>query len=133
MAFINWSSRYSVGSAEFDYHHQVLVNLINELHEAMRGGKGSQVLGDILAQLADYTVFHFSAEESAMQARAYPEAAGHEQAHEAFVQQVQDFQARFQASRLGLSIEVMNFLKDWLINHIQNDDLRMAAFLNKRP
>ncbi|MBI4926685.1 MAG: hemerythrin, partial [Anaerolineae bacterium] len=33
------------------------------------------------------------------------------------------YQAQASASTVGLSVQVNQFLKDWLINHIQGDDM----------
>lgn len=45
MAFINWSDKLSVGVQQMDMQHKRLVELINELYEAMNSGKGNDVLG----------------------------------------------------------------------------------------
>ncbi|MCC6132451.1 MAG: hemerythrin, partial [Acidobacteria bacterium] len=57
MSLITWSDELSVGVSAFDNQHKRLVALINELHDAMSAGKGSKVLGKILSELADYTVY----------------------------------------------------------------------------
>ena len=74
-AFVNWSDEMSVGVATMDSQHQRFFQLINQLYAAMKSGKGSGVLGTILAELAQYTEYHFSAEERLLEditTRAYP-------------------------------------------------------------
>ena len=59
MSLINWSDNYSVKVAKFDNQHKNLVNMINEMHEAMRSGRGKDALKPILQKLVNYTVQHF--------------------------------------------------------------------------
>ncbi|NJM14282.1 MAG: hypothetical protein HC896_01855 [Bacteroidales bacterium] len=40
MSLITWNEKYSVGIKEIDNQHVNLVNIINELHDAMLKGKG---------------------------------------------------------------------------------------------
>ena len=63
MALIEWNDEYSVKVKEIDQQHMKLVNLINELHLAMKEARGREVVGKILTDLISYTKFHFSTEE----------------------------------------------------------------------
>ena len=50
-----WSDTYSVQIGVIDMQHKGLVDLINELHQAMVAGQGKQELGKILSGLIKYT------------------------------------------------------------------------------
>ena len=63
MALITWNNMLSTGVTEQDNQHKKLIDLINQLNDAMQAGKGSEVLGKVLAELVNYTVFHFGYEE----------------------------------------------------------------------
>ena len=42
-------------------------------------------------------------------------------------------QAKYKAGATStLSLQVMNFLKDWLLKHIQGSDKKYAPFLNAK-
>ena len=45
MALIQWNDSLKVGVAEIDKQHQKLVDMINDLHDAMRQGQGNAVPG----------------------------------------------------------------------------------------
>jgi hemerythrin len=49
-----------------------------------------------------------------------------------FIHAVVGFQKDFLAGRSLPTIDLMVFLKDWLINHIQGTDQRYKPFLKKR-
>lgn len=131
MSFINWSSNLSVSVAEIDQQHQKLVGLINELHDAMKQGKGKEVLGKIVNELINYTATHFSLEERYFAKFSYPETGIHKLEHADFVKKVTAFKNDFSNGKTILSVEVMNFLSDWLQKHIQGTDKRYTQCFNE--
>jgi hemerythrin len=132
MAFIEWNDSYSVGVNEIDMQHQKLVGMINDLHDAMRMGKGKDVLGEIIKGLVGYAVTHFQTEEKYFDQFGYPEAGSHKGEHSAFTQKVAEFKAGFDAGKLALSITVMDFLSNWLRNHIKGVDKKYSLFFNEK-
>jgi len=132
MALITWTPSLSVGVPIFDAHHKELVKMLNELHDAMKSGQGNDVIGNILNRLASYTIAHFGAEESKMSLHNYPGAVQHKKEHADLVAQLKDFQQKFQSGRLGLSIQLLNFLRDWLVNHINGTDMKYKDFFTAR-
>lgn len=132
MALITWSDSYSVKVKDFDQQHQKLVTLINDLHEAMKAGKAKNIMEMMLDELGSYTVYHFKSEEDQMKKHHYPEMDKHLEEHKGFVQKVQDFQAQFKAGKATLSLDISNFLRDWLINHINGTDKKYSDFFNQK-
>jgi hemerythrin len=127
-----WNDTYSVQIGIVDMQHKALVDLINELHQAMMARTGKDQLGKILTKLIKYTQAHFRAEEGILQSNQYPDFTNHKAEHDRLTKTVMDFQSKFQSNEIGLTIEVMDFLKDWLIKHIMGVDKRYAPYLNAR-
>ena len=125
-----WSDIYSVKIGIIDSQHKNLVGLVNALHQAMVSGHGKEELGKILASLVKYTQVHFKTEENLMESHKYPDYSQHKAAHEQLTKTVLDFQAKFQRSEVGLTIEVMQFLKNWLGKHILETDKKYSPYLN---
>jgi len=132
MALIQWSSSYSVGVGEIDRQHQRLVEMINELNDAMRERKSKDVLGKITNGLINYAGTHFKTEEKYFDQFGYPEAASHKKEHLDFAKKVTDFKASFDSGKLGLSIEVIDFLSNWLKSHISGVDKKYGPFFNAK-
>ncbi len=132
MALIKWDDSFSVRVAEIDRQHQVLAKMSNDLNDAMRQGKGKEILGKIISELIGYTATHFKTEERYFAQFEYPDALDHKKEHSSFVQKVSEFKDGFQSGRLSLSIEVMNFLSDWLQNHIKKTDRKYSRFFNDK-
>lgn len=131
-AIVSWDPSYSVGMEEIDAQHQALFSTINRLWNAIVG-KGSQdeVLG-LIDELERYTVAHFSAEEDFMQASGYPGFPAHQELHQHFVQRIAAEKAAVVAGK-SISLDLLRFLKDWLVQHIQGEDLRYAAHVRQAP
>lgn len=132
MPIIEWTQKLSVSVEELDRQHKKLVNLINQLHDSMKVGKGRDVLGSILNDLTDYTVYHFEAEEKLLLENAYPSYALHKKEHDDLRSQVKEIKTKFDQGDTALTVEFMGFLKDWLNNHIMQADKKYADFLNSK-
>jgi hemerythrin len=131
MPYLQWSEELAVGVADVDAQHRWLVELVNALHAAMQQGKGKAMLGSTIDRLFDYTVAHFSTEEAYFERFGYPAAAAHRLQHQGFVAKVADFKQGFDEDRFMLSLEVMDFLSDWLVEHISTSDKAFGPFLNE--
>lgn len=126
---ITWTDSYSVKVKEIDEQHKQLVVLVNQLQEAMTSHKTDQVMEHILNDLAAYTVNHFRTEETYFTRFSYPDRVAHKAEHEAFTQQVKNFISEFKAGKTTVSIELVQFLSKWLLNHIRKSDQAYADFL----
>ncbi len=122
MSIIKWSQDLSVNIKEIDDQHKKLIDLINTLHDNMLKGQGKVVLESTLQELAAYTQYHFSAEEKYMKRFGYVDYDAHKLEHEEFIRKVSEFINSYRSNQACLSIEVMNFLKDWITNHIKGSD-----------
>jgi hemerythrin len=132
MALISWNQDLSVQVAQFDNQHKELVGLVNELHDAMASGKGNTVLGKTLAKLIDYTKTHFAAEEKLMKQHSYPGYLSHKMEHDTLTRKALEIKTTFDSGKMVMSVELMNFLKDWLTKHIKGVDKKYGPFLNNK-
>jgi hemerythrin len=132
MAMITWNDSLSVKVREIDLQHEKLIGMINELNEAMKSGKGKESLGKIINGLISYTATHFKQEERYFDKFKYPDTANHKKEHVAFVKKVTEFKEGFEKKDLAVTMEVMNFLSDWLRNHIKGTDKKYSKFFNEK-
>jgi hemerythrin-like metal-binding protein len=95
----------------------------------MKAGKGNDVIGPILSDLLSYTAFHFATEEKLFQEYVYPDYPLHKKEHDNLSNKVKAFISDFRTGKIALTIDVMNFLKDWLRNHILGSDKKYGPFL----
>lgn len=130
MPLITWTDSFSVKVAEIDTQHKKLVEMINKLYDAMKVGKSKDVMGEILNNLISYTATHFKTEEKYFDLYNYFEKETHKAEHKEFVETVTKFKADFDSGNATISIELMNFLKDWLTKHINGTDKKYTKCFN---
>lgn len=120
MPHLKWSRELDTGVEIIDEQHKRIVQYINELYDA-ETAKDKQKVGEIIDELVDYTVSHFSFEESLMEQANYPFLSPHKKVHGLFVNRVSKFVERYNAGE-DVAAELITMLQKWLINHIRNED-----------
>jgi hemerythrin len=93
MPSISWDDRLNLGIPEIDQQHQRLVQMIDDLSEAMIQGRSQEVLQSILAGLVDYTHIHFATEERYFAQVQYPETPRHQAQHQTFIDRITEFRS----------------------------------------
>ncbi|HAF30120.1 MAG TPA: hemerythrin [Bacteroidales bacterium] len=131
MELIEWSDKYLVGYDEIDNQHKGLVIMINELFTFMTEGKSKENLEIIFDHLTVYTKEHFSNEEKMMLKYDYPDYEQHKLEHVKFIERLNSFKSDFENNKITISLELLNFLKDWLLNHIVITDKKYMPLLEK--
>lgn len=121
-----------LGLREIDKQHERLVSLINQLHKNMKLKLGNKKAADILNELVEYTVTHFGYEEKIMKEYKYEDSAEHTRKHAELIAKVGDFQKQFNQGSAMLTMDLMDFLKDWLVNHIKGTDRKYAPFFKSK-
>jgi len=132
MPLMTWNDEYSVKINIIDGQHKKLIDLLNQLYDAMHSGKGKEVLGKTLDELVAYTKVHFRTEEELFKKFSYPGFTQHKNEHDKLTNQVVEFQEQYKAGGSMLSIELMNFLTNWLSGHILKSDKKYTSFLNSK-
>jgi hemerythrin-like metal-binding protein len=126
---MTWNDNLSVGVQTLDKQHTVLIETLNELHAAMMKGQARAVAGELLHTLVKYTRDHFAAEEAMMAATNYAALPVHRLKHRELTKQVEDFVARYEKGDITLSVQLLNFLSEWLTTHIQGEDKAYGPWL----
>jgi hemerythrin len=130
MALIIWDdAKFSVKNSTIDSQHQRLVEMINELNEAMASRKGFDITNRVLEKAVAYTVYHFQTEEELMEKFAYPDRAAHKAQHEAFKAKVTALKRDFSEHDASVPRELLSYLRDWLTQHIVTVDRELGTFL----
>jgi hemerythrin-like metal-binding protein len=129
MALMAWGPVLQLGFGDIDAQHERLVELVNQLDDAMRAGHGRDVVGRVLNDLVEYTVFHFAFEEKLMDQYGISSTQAHKAEHKQLMADVGAFKTTFEAGSAPLTTELMAFLRDWLSNHILRTDKALAKEL----
>jgi hemerythrin len=95
----------------------------------MRDGKAAKEISLIVNEMADYTKFHFNSEEKLMADSQYIGLVGQKAEHAAFIKKSNEFHENIASGKLAISIDVLNFLKEWWTNHILITDMKYSGKL----
>ncbi|MGM0471238.1 MAG: bacteriohemerythrin [Bacillota bacterium] len=134
-----WREELKIGVDEIDNQHQELFNRLNEFLKVVRNKDESQStkkekVRDTLAFLEEYVAVHFSAEEKIQLKNNYPNFEEHHQIHEEFKEEIADFRQKFSGGNYDeeLLMEFSGHLLTWLINHVANEDQKIADYINNQ-
>ncbi len=130
--YLVWKDEYSVGIEEMDNDHKKLLNLINQLQTAVHYYTGKEFEEKALDELVDYTKTHFKKEEKLLEDNGYADLEAHKVQHEEFIAKVNEFLEQYKKDSEVTVIDTLEFLKDWLIKHINGTDKEYGKILNQK-
>lgn len=130
MPLIKWRDSYSVGVAKFDLEHKVLVELINNIYSIIRNGDDQVIPEYEVAELISYTQAHFKGEEEAMEACGYEFSEEHKKIHAELEVEVLKFKEQLENFSDRVVSDLYLFLRNWLLNHILEEDMKYRECLN---
>ncbi len=132
MSFIEWNESLSVKVHEIDEQHKQLIQLINKLYEAKKEGRDKEILQQILDELINYSFVHFTTEEKNFIRFRYENTVQHQRSHSGFVDKITEFKEAYYDGSATLSDDILEFLRDWLINHIKGEDRKYIDFFQEK-
>ncbi|NDV27045.1 bacteriohemerythrin [Desulfovibrio sp. JC010] len=128
MAKIEWHDGLGIGVEEIDDQHKSLIGMVNDVLDAFGKGEKDAAIDDLLSKLKEYAVLHFNTEEKYMEEIEYPQLAEHHQLHEELKNRVKALQAaRFHREEVTPK-DVKELLADWLVEHLLQEDYKIAQF-----
>ena len=125
---VEWTPDLPTGIELIDSQHKMLCIYINALHRASLEGNQATIM-DLVGCLKAYAATHFSTEEQYFCHSDYPEKDKHVKIHQHFVSQVDDIEKRLASGKSKADSELLQFLKDWLLNHIKVTDQRYVKYV----
>lgn len=126
---LTWNDSFNTHVAIIDQQHRKLVNLVNDLSSAMKVGKSKDVIEDVLSVLVNYTKTHFATEERLMKQVGFSGLSAHAAIHAEFIQKVADFEQKVKTGSAVVSIEILDFLSKWIVDHIKGADAQYVPAL----
>lgn len=129
MAVINWRDSFNTGITQFDKEHHKLVELINSMFLAVKERHQQSEVESHLAELLEYTQYHFANEEQAMEEAGYPDLEKHRQEHQKLKEDALRYQADLEADVFETTRGLYVFLREWLTNHIVSSDKHYASHI----
>lgn len=126
-----WNDTYVTQIGDIDTQHQRLFEILNEFFYAIRGHKNAQEILPIAQELEKYTQYHFDYEEKNLKKFDYAYLEQHIQQHDIFRSKVAEFKQALVEGKLENPLEMLDFLTDWLVDHILIKDKKYIPLLQK--
>lgn len=128
-----FSNNLITGNELIDSQHRELIDRINKLLDSCEMENGKVTAVKTLDYLADYTDFHFSAEEKLQQEIGYPDYDKHKAQHEYFKQTISELDEMLREEEGPSDAFVAkveeNVIK-WFYTHIEGFDQSVAKYIN---
>jgi hemerythrin-like metal-binding protein len=119
----------STGLPAIDRQHEILLDRLDDLTQAMIDGRGLQQLPQALVSLDRLCASQFADEEHEMAVRRCPMAAYNKQAHADFLRRLRELRQSVEthgASAGGVRA-ALHDLSSWLVIHIKGCDAKLKA------
>ena len=135
---ILWREEMSVDNDTIDNDHKYLICMINTFEAAITCNVSTKVLKGHVTELMTYTEEHFVREEKIQEQIQFPYLDFHRKKHQELIQ-------RLKHVREGITDDnkhdvykkevpnLITILRDWLIHHILNEDMKMKASMPLPP
>ncbi len=117
---ITWTADLNTGIEVIDQQHRRIVEFINHLETAQRSQK-KNVIRQVVEDCFDYTLSHFTFEESLQEEAGYLYCKPHKKVHELFIRRLSEYKTRMNNGE-DIGEELHQLLSRWLISHIKRDD-----------
>lgn len=119
---IRWEPKYSVGVEQIDNQHKELIKTINMLIDVLGTIPTKEQLDVIIQRLIAYKRYHFVTEEKYFDEFKYEGSAEHKAKHKEFNDTVKRLIAESKEDSAILAYSLIDFLEDWLIDHLMTED-----------
>lgn len=121
------------GNEMIDSQHKELIDKINELLKSCELTSGKVAATQTLGYLADYTEYHFTAEENLQKEIGYPGYEEHKAKHDELrrvVEELHEMLEEEEGPTEAFVASVQKNVVDWLYVHIKGFDRSVAEYKN---
>jgi len=126
---LEWEKKYSVDVEEIDTHQKKMFALFNLLIDMKASKTDLKDCVNIISDINEYSKLYFSSEEKYLKKIGYPDFNSHAKAHRQFSKLSIGLRREISENEAALTLDVIEDMRNWLINHILTFDARYIPFL----
>lgn len=129
--YIEWEPSFNVGVELMDKQHQYLIQLLNALYQAVGPDTDASVIWTHLLAFSSYADTHFEDEERLAKLAGVDQRSteAHAHVHASYKARIRKFGGRLARHDHGVGMELLAFLTDWWVKHIQKEDRHLAQLI----
>jgi len=121
-----------VGENSIDAEHDLQMQLLDSLSQAIQRGGELSPMKYILEQFIEFSDMHFLSEQLVMRLHSYPRYEPHLKEHTRLMKKVREIRANLIKGESEPSLLLVKELRDWLVEHIATEDAAFGAFLKSK-
>ncbi len=110
------------GVGIIDGQHNNFIKLLEKIRLQISALSQDEI-SSVLDELFLYSLYHFETEEKILKKYNLESFPDHLEQHREFSEKMEQFKIDCMLEKLELNIELIDFLEQWLINHIKNTDV----------
>jgi len=134
MPFFAWQDKYDIKISSLDEQHRGIAGMINNLYDSLeRGVYTDENVGSVLIPIVECLKYHFQTEEKMMMESNYEEYHYHKSTHDRLTDEVMLSVIKIKKNEQVNAREILVVIRDWLLNHIEEEDRKLTAVLNQSP
>lgn len=128
--YLVWDeNRHALGIPSIDREHRLMMNLVNELSEAVAHGCTYEQAHLKMEKVLDFAAEHFAHEENLMRRHGFPGLEQHASEHEKLLREATILMEMYDPGHTDRAVLVTAFLTDCAENHILHEDRAISQFL----
>ena len=127
-----WNEKLSLNIARIDAQHREFIYFLARMQQAVGKRETEEAVRRTFEDLSDYARRHFRDEEDLFRAAGFPGLDLQRRQHLYFTMQVEAMQEAYFGEGKLPPESLLNFLADWLVHHILEEDKKYAAYLASR-
>ena len=121
-----------VGEKSIDAEHDLQMQLLDSLAQAIQRGGELPPMKYILEQFIEFSDMHFLSEQLVMRLHGYPGYEPHLEEHTRLMKKVREIRANLMKGEHEPSLMLVKELREWLIQHIASEDAAFGTFLKTK-
>ncbi|KNY25298.1 bacteriohemerythrin [Pseudobacteroides cellulosolvens] len=124
---LEWKENFSVNNKDIDEQHKKLFEIGQRIYDSistMNSYDRYDEIMEIFSELNEYVKFHFKFEEELLEECGYSKLETHKMEHHFFMKKLEREANRdIESSQKETLVRLINFIADWIVQHILKEDM----------
>lgn len=121
-----------VGEKSIDAEHDLQMQLLDSLAQAIQRGGELSPMKYILEQFIEFSDMHFLSEQLVMRLHGYPGYEPHLEEHTRLMKKVREVRSNLLQGENAPSLVLVQELRQWLVTHIAQEDAAFGVYLKQQ-
>jgi hemerythrin-like metal-binding protein len=113
-----------------DEEHKKFIDIINKATYVQQYDDSPRAISEVLVEMTAYALEHFNTEETYMINFKYYDYKSHKDEHNNFSKIISNYCIKLMDGEFEIIDEILEYLKQWLVNHIQVTDKKYVVCFN---